>query len=101
VPASEPNTPASQDANKDGEPPAPQETKKVRKKFRFDDPIYWYGILVPPSLRTAQKSFTDAIQTQVPDLAGTIVEMRALEERITQVRINLGIDNSKGASTDT
>jgi 2-oxo-4-hydroxy-4-carboxy--5-ureidoimidazoline (OHCU) decarboxylase len=56
---------------------------------------------VPPSLRTAQKSFTDAIQTQVPDLAGTIVEMRALEERITQVRTNLGIDNSKGASTDT
>ncbi|KAJ5119684.1 hypothetical protein N7448_010353 [Penicillium atrosanguineum] len=67
-----------------------EEPKKPRKKFRSDDPIYWYGILVPLSLRNAQKSFTDGIQSQVPELAGTIVEMRALEQRITQVRANLG-----------
>lgn len=99
APASEPDTPASP-VNKDGEPPAPAETKRVRKKFRSDDPIYWYGILVPPSLRTAQRSFTDAIQTQVPDLAGTIIEMRALGQKITQVRTKLGIDTSDGVFTD-
>ncbi|KAJ5377723.1 uncharacterized protein N7496_005132 [Penicillium cataractarum] len=98
TPASEAGAPPSQDS--DAEPPAPQETKKVRKKFRSDDPIYWYGILVPPSLRTAQKSFTEAIQTQVPDLAGTIVEMRALEQKITQVRGKLGIDNSETTSIE-
>lgn len=92
APTSEPDTLASQDST--GEPPAPEKTKNVRKKFHSDDPIYWYGILVPPSLRTAQKSFTEAIQSQVPDLAGTIVEMRALEQRITQVRAKLGIDTS-------
>jgi hypothetical protein len=92
TPASGPNTPASQEPT--GEPPAPEKTKSVRKKFHSDDPIYWYGILVPPSLRTAQKSFTEAIQSQVPDLAGTIVEMRALEQKITQVRVKLGIDTS-------
>lgn len=72
------------DTNKPAEEPT-----KTRKKFRSDDPIYWYGILVPSSLRNAQKSFTEGIQSQVPDLAGTIVEMRALEQRITQLRTNL------------
>lgn len=67
-----------------------EEPKEPRKKFRSDDPIYWYGILVPPSLRNAQKSFTESVRTQVPALAGTIVEMRALEQKITQLRAKLG-----------
>lgn len=67
-----------------------EEPKKPRKKFRSDDPIYWYGILVPPSLRNAQKSFTEGIRTQVPELAGTIVEMRTVEQKITQLRAKLG-----------
>lgn len=81
--------PTSTDADDSGS--APQTSKTTPKKFRSDDPIHWYGILVPPSLRTAQKSFTDAIQGQVPELAGAIVEMRVLEERITQLRKELGI----------
>ncbi|KAF3390196.1 hypothetical protein F1880_008961 [Penicillium rolfsii] len=93
TPTSETNEPANQDAT--GERPATEQTKSVRKKFYSDDPIHWYGILVPPSLRAAQKSFTEAIQSSVPDLAGAIVEMRALEERISQLRANLGIDTSK------
>ncbi|KAJ5198286.1 uncharacterized protein N7498_007403 [Penicillium cinerascens] len=68
---------------------AVEEPKKPHKKFRSDDPIYWYGILVPPSLRSAQKSFTEGVRTQVPALAGTIVEMRALEHKITQLRAKL------------
>jgi hypothetical protein len=75
-----------------------EESQKPRKKFRSDDPIYWYGILVPPSLRNAQKSFTEGVQTQVPELAGTIVEMRALEQRITQLRAKLGISTEKTES---
>ncbi len=98
APASETEAPASQDS--DADPLAPTETKTIRPKFRSDDPIYWYGILVPPSLRAAQKSFTDGIQTQVPDLAGTIVEMRAFEQKITLVRRKLGIEDSEQASGD-
>lgn len=72
-----------------------EEPRKPRKKFRSDDPIYWYGILVPPSLRNAQRSFTDGIQTQVPELASTIVEMRTLEQKITQLRASLEISTVK------
>jgi hypothetical protein len=78
----------------DSDNPA-EELKKPRKKFRSDDPIYWYGILVPPSLRNAQRSFTEGIQTQVPDLASTIVEMRTLEQKITQLRASLEISAVK------
>lgn len=73
--------------------------KTTPKKFRSNDPIHWYGILVSPSLRTAQKSFTEAIQDQVPDLAGTIVEMRALEERIDRIRSELGNQSTEGSSS--
>jgi hypothetical protein len=62
------------------------------KKFHSDDPIHWYGILVPASLRNAQRSFTEATQSQVPELAGVIVEMRSLEQRITKIRKELGVE---------
>lgn len=68
---------------------APEASKTTSKKFRSDDPIHWYGILVPPSLRTAQASFADAVQDQVPELAGVIIEMRATENRIAQLRKRL------------
>lgn len=68
---------------------APEQEEKPAKKFRSDDPINWYGILVPPSLRSAQKSFSAAVQTEVPELAGTIVEMRVLEQKILDMRSKL------------
>lgn len=64
----------------------------TKKKFHSDDPIHWYGILVPASLRNAQRSFTEATQSQVPELAGVIVEMRTLEQRITAIRKELGVE---------
>ncbi|KAJ5967366.1 hypothetical protein N7501_003614 [Penicillium viridicatum] len=68
--------------------------KPVSKKFRSADPIHWYGILVPQSLRRAQDSFANAIDNQVPDLASTTVEMRALEQQISQLRARLEIESS-------
>ncbi|KAI2764144.1 hypothetical protein DTO012A8_9527 [Penicillium roqueforti] len=63
------------------------------KKFRSTDPIHWYGILVPQSLRRAQDSFANAIDNQVPDLASTTVEMRALEQQISELRARLEIES--------
>lgn len=77
----------------------PEAPKNPRKKFRSDDPIHWYGILVPPSLRTAQKSFTDAMESQVPKLAGAVVEMRALEQKIAQLRTELRDSLPKNAGS--
>ncbi|KAJ5192915.1 hypothetical protein N7449_009057 [Penicillium cf. viridicatum] len=71
-----------------------EKPKPVSKKFRSADPIHWYGILVPQSLRRAQDSFANAIDNQVPDLASTTVEMRALEQQISQLRARLDIESS-------
>ncbi|RAL06433.1 uncharacterized protein BO80DRAFT_396319 [Aspergillus ibericus CBS 121593] len=77
------------------EPPqAEQETdakpKRSKKKFRSSNPIHWYGILVPPYLRSAQKSFTEAIESRLPQLASVIVEMRIVEKEVELVRSELG-----------
>ncbi|EPS26641.1 hypothetical protein PDE_01579 [Penicillium oxalicum 114-2] len=82
--------PSSEDSPEDES--TEKATKPRRKRFHSDNPLHWYGILVPASLRSAQKSFTEGIQTQVPDLAGTIIEMRGLEQKIRQVRAKIGID---------
>lgn len=74
-----------------------EKPKPVSKKFRSADPIHWYGILVPQSLRRAQDSFANAIDNQVPDLASTAVEMRALEQQIDQLRARLEIESSDAA----
>jgi coiled-coil domain-containing protein 115 len=55
------------------------------------DPIKWYGILVPPSLRTCQSNFTSAISTSVPDLVNVTTAMRDVEEQIWDVRREMGI----------
>ncbi|PYI07112.1 hypothetical protein BO78DRAFT_460732 [Aspergillus sclerotiicarbonarius CBS 121057] len=66
----------------------PKRSKK--KKFRSSDPIHWYGILVPPYLRSAQKSFTEAVESRLPQLASVIVEMRIVEKEVERVRSELG-----------
>ncbi|KAJ5738377.1 hypothetical protein N7493_001532 [Penicillium malachiteum] len=69
-----------------------EEKKKERpKKFQSDDPIYWYGVLVPSSLRTAQKAFAGGIRRQVPELAAVTVEMRGLEQKIRHLRTKLDL----------
>ncbi|RAL10577.1 uncharacterized protein BO97DRAFT_406830 [Aspergillus homomorphus CBS 101889] len=65
-------------------------SKKAKKRFRSSDPIYWYGILVPLSLRSAQKSFTEAVEGQISELANVVVEMRTVEKQVQQVRSALG-----------
>ena len=87
----ETDPPKSEESTTDS---SPKESKAMRKKFRSEDPIYWYGILVPPSLRTAQRSFTTATQSHIPELAGTVVEMRALEDRITSLRAKIEDKNT-------
>ncbi|KAJ5816815.1 hypothetical protein N7447_009048 [Penicillium robsamsonii] len=76
-----------------------EKPKPIPKKFRSADPIHWYGILVPQSLRRAQDSFTSAIDNQVPDLASTTLEMRALEQQISQLRARLEPESSGVSAT--
>jgi coiled-coil domain-containing protein 115 len=56
------------------------------------DPLKWYGILIPPALRTCQSNFTSAVST-IPSLLSTINAMRELEERIWVARREMRIIN--------
>ncbi|KAB8240393.1 hypothetical protein BDV35DRAFT_385863 [Aspergillus flavus] len=62
----------------------PTETKprSSEKTLRSSDPIRWYGILVSPFLRSAQKSFTEAVGGPLPELASVVVEMQAVEKEV-------------------
>lgn len=69
-------------------PTGPRELRS-KGQSRLLDPITWYGILVPPSLRSAQKFFTDAVESQVPELASVVVEMQVVEQEVYRVRQEL------------
>ena len=104
APSSQNNDGDAKESNTDSTEEDKDETKtkkdsnSSKKKFRSDDPIHWYGILVPASLRNAQRSFTTGVQSQVPELAGVILEMRFLEQRITKLRSQLGVESTDKAS---
>ena len=102
--------PASEDATKplnapdSPEPPGPDEASKTglestttsksksksKTKPRSSDPLRWYGILVPPTLRSAQNSFTAAVEGHLSELASVTTEMQSAEREIVQVREELG-----------
>lgn len=50
------------------------------------DPIRMFGILVPPALRSAQKSFAEAVEGPVVKLVGVQGQLRALEREIGRAR---------------
>ena len=50
------------------------------------DPLYWFGILVPPTLRTSQSNFKDAASDVVPELANISKEMREVEIEVRRAR---------------
>lgn len=50
------------------------------------DPLRWFGILVPPALRSAQSSFTTAVGEFVPQLATIARDLRSQEIEIGRVR---------------
>ncbi|CAD0100824.1 unnamed protein product [Aureobasidium mustum] len=55
-----------------------------QKKVR--DPIHWYGILVPPSLRSSQKSFKSAIQDPIIEAANSAQALRHINMEIRKLR---------------
>ncbi|KAH0367788.1 hypothetical protein KCU65_g4415, partial [Aureobasidium melanogenum] len=56
----------------------------AQKKVR--DPIHWYGILVPPSLRSSQNSFKSAIQNPVIEAANSAQALRHVNMEIRKLR---------------
>lgn len=50
------------------------------------DPLKWFGILIPPALRSAQRSFGGAIVNVVPALASVVHDMRVVEDEVRKTR---------------
>lgn len=63
-----------------------KESKEGSQKARPDDPIRWFGILVPPALRSAQSTFVKTVEGPVSKLVNLAAEMRELEIEIGRAR---------------
>ncbi|EOD44666.1 hypothetical protein UCRNP2_8619 [Neofusicoccum parvum UCRNP2] len=72
------------DGNKTAE--APKTPAADGRGPRPDDPIRWFGILVPPALRCAQSSFVRAVEGPVPRIVGLAAELRELEIEVGRAR---------------
>lgn len=85
-------TASSQASSKSPETEPASDTKRepAKRKPHISDPIKWYGILVPPSLRSAQQSFTKAVESSLPELASVMAEMQTAEKEISRLRRELG-----------
>jgi coiled-coil domain-containing protein 115 len=66
----------------------------------YPDPLNWYGLLVPPSLRAAQASFTSVVDNQIPLLLNTQAEMAKLEAQIRALRREAGLSHQDFRETD-
>ena len=67
--------------------PEPEGTKeKTKATEKRTNPLKWFGILVPPALRTAQSTFVGTVEGPIPQLAAIARDMRAQEIEIGRVR---------------
>ncbi|KAI9298033.1 hypothetical protein K502DRAFT_362769 [Neoconidiobolus thromboides FSU 785] len=63
------------------------ELKQVQenKKNKFKDPILWFGVLSPPSLKNSQANFIQAI-LELSSLGNLILALKFREEKIMQLK---------------
>ena len=64
--------------------PVPKGTETGSSMTR--DPLNWFGILVPSTLRASQRNFKDAVTDGIPALASVAKEMRAVEIEVRRAR---------------
>ncbi|KAI9833293.1 MAG: hypothetical protein M1819_003688 [Sarea resinae] len=68
---------------------ASEHQEKGKANPRTQDPLRWFGILVPPALRSAQGHFSSAVDTSIPHLASTVYDIALTEQEIRHVRKQL------------
>lgn len=89
--SSEATSTTSTSANLPARPPKTQSTDSSRRPRKPVNPLHWYGVLVPPSLRAAQSSFACAVEDQIPRLLTLQAEMENLETQIRRLRMEAGL----------
>ncbi|KAI9799325.1 MAG: hypothetical protein M1825_004818 [Sarcosagium campestre] len=61
-------------------------TSDTAKHSYKKDPLHWFGILVPPALRSAQASFSAVVSEIVPRMLSVDQDMKTIEEKIVLLR---------------
>ncbi|ORX91998.1 hypothetical protein BCR34DRAFT_594959 [Clohesyomyces aquaticus] len=79
-PSPETATPTTQPQSEDA-----NDASSGDNKIRLD-PLRWFGILVPPELRSAQSSFVSAVEGRLPEVVTVMKELRRLEVEIGRLR---------------
>ncbi|KAK9343721.1 hypothetical protein V1522DRAFT_412315 [Lipomyces starkeyi] len=64
-----------------GEPKLPAPKARKQKIPLNRDPIRWFGVLVPFSLRKSQNNFTEAV-SEIANLLSIVNQLRALEAKV-------------------
>ncbi|KAK2785181.1 hypothetical protein FQN53_007923 [Emmonsiellopsis sp. PD_33] len=97
-PSPSPSPSASPSSSSPSPSPSPPDTSTSTSTTppKPRNPLTWFGILTPAPLRSAQQSFTRAVDGPIPALAGVVSEMRAVEREVGRVRGLLGIAEEKG-----
>ncbi|KAJ9390814.1 hypothetical protein DTO063F5_1258 [Paecilomyces variotii] len=84
-------TPSTPGESEEGAPSKNSSSSTAPKRaLPSPDPLRWYGVLVPPSLRSAQRSFVTATES-MSELASIATEIRNVEERVFKLRCRLGL----------
>lgn len=68
------------------EAPESEKQKASSGSVKPLDPLRWFGILVPPALRTAQATFITAVEGPVARVATLAMDLRCQEVEIGRVR---------------
>uniref|UniRef100_A0A146M9T4 Vacuolar ATPase assembly protein VMA22 n=2 Tax=Lygus hesperus TaxID=30085 RepID=A0A146M9T4_LYGHE len=63
-----------------------EQNKSPKKKDVMQDPLKWFGVLVPQNMRLAQTSFNKAIETSI-DLANVQLEMNSIRQKFTSLLV--------------
>ena len=67
-------------------------TKRAKVDPWVRDPLTWFGILAPPSLRITKSTFVGIVEQTIPALLNADMAMRRLEEQVWDLRRQLGIE---------
>jgi len=72
--------------NAEGQEQEAKSDDKEKAHNKVRNPLHWYGILVPPSLRASQKSFNSAIHGPVINAANLAQALRRVDMDIRKLR---------------
>jgi hypothetical protein len=64
----------------------PESENKESSSKKLGDPLHWFGILVPPALRSSQKSFISAFDGPIIDATNSAQALRHVTLEIRKLR---------------